>query len=211
MKRKQSRNDWLQKDSNLRKWIVKTLFADFTGVVDEHAILTFLNQISEKEFQKIKQRWNSHSHRAKRKSISCDITPASHLKLKKLQGKKSLTETLEEIIQINYDTRSHYKSIFERMTTELKQSKEKIIAREINRLSRTLETNSSDHQEVGKLKKITEEQDMQIRTLKSIVSIISEELINNGVTIKKDTLALIHKSLDTLLENAEQNQTASHD
>jgi macrodomain Ter protein organizer (MatP/YcbG family) len=205
MKRKQSRHDWLKKDSDLREWIAKTLFTDFTGVIEEYAILTLLNQMSEKEFNKIKQRWNSHSHRAKRKSISCDITPASHLKLKALQGKKSLTETLEEIIKINYDANKLYRNIFEERLSEIKTKRDLGMSRELNKFGKTLEAKACHQLEIRKLNQTIEEQEGQIEILRSIASIIADELTSKGHSLDRGTLELIKKNLNTLIENNKDN------
>lgn len=208
MKIKQDRLEWINKNPEAKEWIAKNYLS---GLPTESTILGYLFSQNDDKYNKIKQCWRTHSHRRNRKSISCELTVETYKALKKIQHKRTMTETLEEIIKINYETQKHYKNIFEQRIIELKQNREKTVSREINRLSKTLDTESSNHQEIEKLNEIVKKQDVQIHTLRSIVSIISAELTKSGITIKKDTLALIHKSLDTLLEKSEQNQTASHD
>lgn len=180
MKTKQSRSDWLHKDPNIHDWLKKTAPH---WARDDHGILVYLNSLTEDEFKKTKQRWNSRLHRAKRKSISCDISPTTFSTLKRIQGKRGLTETLEEIINLNYEAKKYYAHIFEEKLKSIKSRRDIGIARELHKFSSTLEKTAALRPETSELKIKMEEQEGQIAALRHITLTLIEKLLNEEASL----------------------------
>ncbi|HCK0565119.1 TPA: hypothetical protein NII30_003617 [Pseudomonas aeruginosa] len=180
MKRKQSIYEWLNKDPRIKDWLIDTTFPNSN---DKFALIVALSNLAEEDLRKIKQRWNSHSHRSKRRSISCDITPEAFSALKKIQGKRSLTETLEEIIYINYEAKKHYKCSYEEKLKSRRPKKDTGISRELHHFSNALEKTSAHRSELSKLKEKIEEQEGQIAALRLIALTLAEKLINEGLSL----------------------------
>ncbi|HCW1033984.1 hypothetical protein [Pseudomonas aeruginosa] len=192
MKKKQSRSDWLQKDPSILEWLKKTAPQ---WARDNHGALIYLNMLNEDDFKKIKQRWNSRLHRAKRKSLSCDISPATFSTLKRIQGKRGLTETLEEIININHEANKHYAHIFEEKLKIIKSKRDIGISREINLFSSNLEKTEAHRKKLSELKNKIEEQEGQIAALRQITIILKEKLLSEGLSLDPNTTEQLRETL----------------
>ncbi|MFV3334962.1 hypothetical protein ACNFIA_28890 [Pseudomonas sp. NY15437] len=195
MKRKQSTYEWLNKDPGIKDWLIDTTFPNAN---DKFALIVALSNLAEEDLRKIKQRWNSHSHRSKRRSISCDITPEAFSTLKKIQGKRSLTETLEEIIDLNYEAKKHYKHYFEEKLKSRRPKKDIGISRELHNFSNALEKTAAHRPELSKLKGKIEEQEGQIATLRLIALTLAEKLLNEGISLDLSITEHLNKILQSL-------------
>nr|WP_140422211.1 hypothetical protein [Pseudomonas sp. A46] len=184
MKKKQSRSDWLQKDPSILDWLKKTA-PHWAG--DDHGALIYLNMLKEEDFKKIKQRWSSRLHRAKRKPLSCDISPATFSTLKRIQGKRGLTETLEEIINLNYEAKKYYAHIFEEKLKSIKSRRDIGISRELSLFSSNLGKTAAHQKKISELQNKIEEQEGQIVALRHITLILKEKLLNEGLSLDLDT------------------------
>lgn len=195
MRKKQSRSDWLHKDPNIHDWLIETAPQ---WARDEHGLLIYLDALSEDQFKQLKQRWSSRLHRAKRRTLSCDISPATFSTLKRIQGKRGLTETLEEIININYEAKKHYSDTFEEKLKSIKHKRDSGISRELNRLSNTLEKTEAYQTALSKLNNKIETQEGQITALRSITLILVEKLeskdISLGSSIAEQLKEVLHKT-----------------
>ncbi|QEY63795.1 hypothetical protein FXN65_17700 [Metapseudomonas lalkuanensis] len=192
MKKKQSRSDWFHKDPRIQDWLKSTTIP---WACDEYAFLTYLNHRTEDELKKIKQRWNSYTHRSTRKSLSCDISPATFSTLKKIQGKRGLTETIEEIININYEAKKHYKIFFEEKLKSRQSKKHIGISRELHNFSTTLEKIAAHRSELSKLEVKIEEQENQIATLRLIALTLAEKILNKGISLDLSITEHLNKIL----------------
>ncbi|EIU5250295.1 TPA: hypothetical protein L4623_004927 [Pseudomonas aeruginosa] len=193
MKRKQSVYEWLNKDPDIKNWLIDTTFPNAD---DKFALIVALSNLTEEDLRKIKQRWNSYSHRSKRRSISCDITPEAFSTLKKIQGKRSLTETLEEIIALNYEAKKYYKNFFEEKIKSRRPKKDPGISQRLHHSSNTLENATTHRSELSKLNGRIEEQEGQIAKLKLIAITLTEKLLNEGISLDSS----ITKHLSDILE-----------
>lgn len=97
MAKKVSRSEWYNTDARRKKWV------DTVATPNKTCPLQYIERLSEIEFQKLKQRWNSHKHRNKKRSISLEATPETYRLLKKLQKSRTLTETIESLINQAFD------------------------------------------------------------------------------------------------------------
>ncbi|HCF7588578.1 TPA: hypothetical protein NIK16_002988 [Pseudomonas aeruginosa] len=209
MRKKQSRSDWLHKDPNIHDWLIETAPQ---WARDEHGLLIYLNALSEDQFKQLKQRWSSRLHRAKRRTLSCDISPATFSTLKRIQGKRGLTETLEEIININYEAKKHYSHTFEEKLKSIKQKRDIGISRELSRFSSTLEKTAAHRSELSELKSKIEEQEVRIAALRHITRILIEKLINEGLSLDLSTTeqlkGILHPSiLDNYSASSNKSQS----
>lgn len=193
MRKKQSRSDWLHKDPNIHDWLIETAPQ---WARDEHGLLIYLNALSEDQFKQLKQRWSSRLHRAKRKTLSCDISLATFSTLKRIQGKRGLTETLEEIININYEAKKHYANAFEEKLKSIKSKRGIGISRELNRLSNTLDKTAAHRSELSELKNKIETQEGHITTLRSISLILIEKLESEGIPLDSGLAAQLNETLN---------------
>lgn len=195
MRKKQSRSDWLHKDPNIHDWLIETAPQ---WARDEHGLLIYLDALSEDQFKQLKQRWSSRLHRAKRRTLSCDISPATFSTLKRIQGKRGLTETLEEIININYEAKKHYSDTFEEKLKSIKHKRDSGISRELNRLSNTLEKTEAYQTALSKLNNKIETQEGQITALRSITLILVEKLESKDISlsssIAEQLKEILHKT-----------------
>ncbi|WP_124187503.1 hypothetical protein [Pseudomonas aeruginosa] len=201
MRKKQSRSDWLHKDPNIHDWLIETAPQ---WARDEHGLLIYLDALSEDQFKQLKQRWSSRLHRAKRRTLSCDISPATFSTLKRIQGKRGLTETLEEIININYEAKKHYSHTFEEKLKSIKHKIDSGIAQELHRFSSTLERTAAHRTELSELKNKIEKQEGQIATLRSITLILIEKLERENISLDSSTTEKLYETLRSpSLENSD--------
>ncbi|WP_334180960.1 hypothetical protein [Pseudomonas nitroreducens] len=195
MKKAPTRYAWLSQDPGIRDWLAAAVFPT---AKDDHSLLMQLNQVTDEAFRKIKQRWSTHHHRSKRKSISCDISPISFQKFKSLQGNKSLTKTLEELIDLNYEARNHYKKLADEKISQIKTKRDLGISREINKLSDALSVKSDVQKELAELKRKLEESDEKLEAHRAITFILLNELTSIGHSISEDNKASLAENLKIL-------------
>lgn len=193
MKKNLSRSDWFHKDPNINEWLKKTapIWAR-----DDHSILIYLNALNENDFKRTKQRWYTHTYREKRKSISCDISPTAFSTLRKIQGKRGLVETLEELINLNYAAKQHYKHVFEEKLNTIKSKREIGISRELNKLSSTIENTAIHRSKLSELKDKVKEQEGQIEALRIIALTLSEKLLTAGISLDSATIEKLKTTLN---------------
>lgn len=194
MKNTQPRNEWLKKEKSQKtEWLIKTTFP---SAHDYYSLSIYLNQITDEEFLRVKNRWNSYIHRADKKTISCVISKSTHRKLKILQGKNSLTKTLEEIIEINHEAREYYKKIFKEKLSAIKKITEHNVCHSFKEPDKSLEMNYTLQEEVAETRKTLAKQEIIISALQSIVTIMSDELTDKGLKVSEDRKYLILEYLD---------------
>lgn len=66
-----------------------------------------IKSLNDKDFNRIKSRWSSHTNRKNNESISCSIAPDIHKKLIKIKGKYKLKDTLEVMITLIYNRQTN--------------------------------------------------------------------------------------------------------
>lgn len=97
MAKKLSRSEWYNADARRKKWI------DTVDTPNNTCPLQYIEGLSELGFKNLKQRWGSHKHRSKKRSISLEVTPKTYQLLKKLQKNRTLTETIESLINQTFN------------------------------------------------------------------------------------------------------------
>lgn len=105
MAKKLSRSEWYNTEARRKKWI------DTIETPNGTCPALHIESLSEIEFKKLKQRWNSYKHRSKKRSISLEITPKTHQLLKKLQKNRTLTATIESLINQTFNQLNQTTSI----------------------------------------------------------------------------------------------------
>lgn len=105
MAKKLSRSEWYNADARRKKWV------DTVDTPNNICPLQYIEELSELEFKNLKQRWGSHKHRSKKRSISLEVTPKTHQLLKKLQKNRTLTATIESLINQTFNQLNQTTSI----------------------------------------------------------------------------------------------------
>ena len=115
-----------------------------------------------------------------------------------MQGNKSLTKTLEELIDLNYEARNHYKKLADEKISQIKTKRDLGISREINKLSDALSVKSDVQKELAELKRKLEESDEKLEAHRAITFILLNELTSIGHSISEDNKASLAENLKIL-------------
>ncbi len=119
MAKKLSRSEWYNADVRRKKWI------DTVATQNYSYGAQYIESLSEPDFLKLKQRWSSYKHRSSKRSISFEATPRTFQLLKKLQKNRTLTETLESLINQSFNQHDPHRSIAQKTNCQIEIERKK--------------------------------------------------------------------------------------